>query len=672
MGYGRSPHDSDTLLRMHFLWLLSTVLLSVLPTALFPGGLTAQRGAPPDAWPSYGGDLGSTKYSPLSEIDADNVEHLHVAWTWRSPDDALVAADPDLTPAGFKATPIMVDGVLYIRTSLSQVAAIDAVSGEELWVFDPASYEAGRPVNLGFNTRGVGYWSGDRDSSEPPREDPVENLPENPPRIFVATGDSHLWALDAMTGRPLEEFGDEGHVDLVEGLRRRFDRRSYQVMSPPLVIGDVVVVGSSISDFPQWTTAPPGDVRAFDVLTGEQRWIFRTVPAEGEVGSETWEDDSARFTGNTNVWTMMSADPELGHVYLPVGTPTNDWYGGHRPGDNLFAESVVAVEVATGRRVWHYQIVHHGVWDYDLPAAPTLLDITVDGRPVKGLAQLTKQGFIFVLDRVTGEPIWPVEERPVPASTVPGEKLSPTQPFPTRPAPFERQGITVDDLIDFTPELRAEAEEILAESEHGGLYHPPSRKGTLNLPGWGGGANWYGAAADPSTGVIYLPSRTSPIRVQLVKPDSAESDFRYVRGADQSVAGPRGLPLVKPPYARLTAIDLDTGSHVWQIPLGDGPRRRIIDLGVRDPGPLGGGAYTGPLLTETLLFIGHAGARDGGEGGGPALLALDKETGRRIHVTEVPGVLTGTPMTYRAGGKQHIVAAYGSGGEAGLVALALP
>jgi len=614
---------------------------------------TAQRGAPNGEWPAYGGDLGSTKYSALDQIDEDNVDRVRVAWRWMSPDNAITAENERLAPGAFKGTPIMVGGVLYVRTSLSLVAAIDAATGEQIWSFDPASYEAGRPTNLGFNTRGVAYWSDGQEA-----------------RIFVATGDSHLWALDAATGEPVPGFGGAGGLDLLEGLRRSVPRGSYQVTSPPLVIDDVVIVGSSISDGPQEMTAPPGDVRAFDVRTGRQRWIFHTVPQPGEFGNDTWQGGASTYTGNTNVWSIMSADPELGYVYLPIGTPTNDWYGGHRVGDNLFGESLVAVEASTGRHVWHFQVAHHGLWDYDLPAAPTLVDVVVDGRLRRVVAQVTKQGFAFVFDRVTGEPIWPIVELPVPQSTVPGERTSPTQPFPTRPAPYERQGITMDDLIDFTPQLRAEAAATLAGVEYSGLYSPPSLKGTFNLPGWGGGANWYGAAVDPETGVMYVPSSTNPIMVRLVDADPARSDFRYVRGGGRAATGPQGLPLVKPPYRRLTAIDLKTGEHAWQIPLGDGPRSRLIEMGVPDPGPLGGGTYTGPLLTETLLFIGHAGARDGMESG-PALLVLDKATGRQIHAIELPSDPRGTPMTYMLGGRQYVVVAIGSTDDAGLVALTL-
>ncbi len=390
----------------------------------------------------------------------------------------------------------------------------------------------------------------------------------------------------------------------------------------------------------------------------------------GEFGNDTWLNGSSEYTGNTNVWSIMSADEELGYIYLPIGTPTNDWYGGHRLGDNLFAESLVAVEASTGRRVWHFQMVHHGVWDYDLPAAPTLVDITVDGRPIRAVAQVSKQGFVYVFDRVTGEPVWPIEERAVPPSTVLGERLSPTQPFPTRPAPFERQGFSVDELIDFTPELRAEAEEIIGNFDYGGLFEPPSERGALQLPGWGGGANWYGAAVDPATGLLYVPSRTSPIVIQIVEANAERSDFRFVRGGSRGAPGPQRLPLVKPPYLRMTAIDLNTGDHVWQIPLGDGIRQRVIEMGIPDPGPLGGGGFSGPLLTETLLFIGHSGPRDGAAGG-PALLVLDKATGRTIHAIELPSGATGTPMTYMADGRQYIVVAFGRGGEAGLMALAL-
>ncbi len=629
-----------------------SVLVFLLMTMLSAPTVVAQTGAPNGEWPSYGGDDGSTKYAALDQIDAGNVDRLQVAWQWESADTAVITANRELGPAGFKATPLMVDGVLYIRTSLSIVAAIDAATGDELWVQDVGSYASGRPTNLGFNSRGVAYWSDGDDA-----------------RIFLATGDAHLWAFDAATGRPIARFGADGKIDLTLGLRRPVDRNAYQVISPPMVVGDIVIVDSSISDGPRYMTAPPGDIRGFDVRTGELRWTFHTVPQAGEVGNDAWENDAWTYTGNTNAWSIMSADQELGYVYLPLGTPTNDWYGGHRLGDNLFAESLVCLDAATGERVWHFQMVHHGLWDYDLPAAPTLVDITVDGRDIKAVAQVSKQGFTYVFDRVTGEPVWPIEERPVAPSSVPGERASPTQPFPTKPPAFERQGISVDDLIDFTSELRAEAEEILAQHEYGGLFHPPSEKGTIQMPGWGGGANWYGAGFDPDTGYLYVPSRTNPISVRLDKADPERSDFNYRRGRS-GLRGPQGLPLVKPPYSRLTAIDLSTGEHAWQVTLGDGPRQRLIEMGVSDPGPLGGGAYTGPLVTKTLLFLGLGGGRQSAQG--PVLNAFDKATGAIVHAVDLPATLSGTPMTYMAGGTQYIVAAFGRGAEAGLIALALP
>ncbi|HKC89103.1 MAG TPA: PQQ-binding-like beta-propeller repeat protein, partial [Blastocatellia bacterium] len=364
--------------------------------------------------------------------------------------------------------------------------------------------------------------------------------------------------------------------------------------------------------------APRGDIQAFDVRTGKPLWIFHTVPQAGESGNETWQNESWKYTGAANAWTLMSVDEELGYVYLPTGTPTNDWYGGHRLGNNLFAESLICLEAKTGKLVWHFQTVHHGLWDYDLPAAPTLVDITVKGKRIKAVAQITKTGFVWVFDRVNGKPVWPIEERAVPQSTVSGERTSPTQPFPTKPAPFESQGSTEDNLIDFTPELRAEAKQILEQYDHGPIFTPPTEKGTINLPGWGGGGNWWGAAFDPQTGMLYVPSITAPIVVKLVKPDPARSNFNYVRGGASiggSVNGPRGLPLFKPPYGRITAINLNTGDHAWMIAHGDGDRKKINEVIKEmsgkdvDVGPVGAGGG-GPLLTKTLLFVGQgAGGR---------------------------------------------------------------
>jgi quinoprotein glucose dehydrogenase len=606
-------------------------------------------------WRFYGADPASTKYSPVDQVNAGNVNKLKVAWTWDSPDLEIIKQSPSLFTLGYEATPIMVNGVLYISTSFSQVAAIDAQNGKTIWVYDPQSYKTGRPTNLGFLHRGVAYWTDGRAE-----------------RIFIGTCDAYLIALDAKTGQIVPEFGEGGKINLAKGIPFAVNARNYAVTSPPVVCRDVVIVGSSINDGPMRKEAPRGDVQAFDARTGKPAWAFHTIPQAGEFGNETWENDSWKYTGNTNVWTMMSTDDELGYVYLPTSTPTNDWYGGQRLGNNLFAESLVCLEAKTGKRVWHFQTVHHGLWDYDLPAAPVLCNIKVNGRPIKAVAQITKSGFVFVFDRVTGKPVWPIEERPVPQTVVVGERPSPTQPFPTKPRPFELQGSTEDNLIDFTPELRQEAVKILNNFDHGPLFTPPSERGTLNLPGWGGGGNWWGAAYDPENGVLYIPSITSPIVVQLIKPGAERSNFAYVRNFGASASGPRGLPLFKPPYGRITAIDLNTGDHVWQVPNGDGPRQKVNEVigNGKDVGPLGAGGG-GPLLTRTLLFVGQgSGGRGGGSGGGGNVLrAFDKKTGKVVAEVELDASPHGTPMTYLAGGKQYVVVATSNNR---LVALALP
>jgi quinoprotein glucose dehydrogenase len=607
-------------------------------------------------WRYYGGDAGSTKYSPLEQINRENVAKLKIAWAWDPPEIATQAENRRLISYANEGTPLMIGGTLYVSTSFSQVAAINAQTGKTVWVFDPEAYKTGRPTNLGFLHRGVAYWTDGRQE-----------------RIFIGTGDGYLWAIDAKTGKAVPDFGEGGKINLAKAIPLAQNARNYAVSSPPVVCRDVVIVGSSISDGPANKEAPRGDIQAFDARTGKPLWTFHSIPQTGEYGNDTWENDSWKYTGNTNVWTLMSADEELGYVYLPFGTPTNDWYGGHRLGNNLFAESLVCVEAKTGKRVWHYQTVHHGLWDYDLPGAPVLCDITVNGRRIKAVAQITKTGFTFVFDRATGKPVWPIEERPVLQSTVAGERTSPTQPFPTKPAPFERQGATEDNLIDFTPELRAEAKKILQQYDHGPLFTPPTEKGTINLPGWGGGGNWWGAAFDPQTSMFYVPSITFPIVVKLVKPDPARSNFNYVRGGaglGSTVPGPKGLPLFKPPYGRITAINLNSGEQAWMIPHGDGQRKRVSEIVGKDVGPLGAGGG-GPLLTRTLLFVGQGASGRGGSGadGDNLLRAFDKATGKVIAEIALPAVPTSTPMTYLMGGKQYIALATADGR---LIALSLP
>ncbi|NKC01443.1 MAG: PQQ-binding-like beta-propeller repeat protein [Pseudomonadales bacterium] len=607
---------------------------------------------PNSDWPNYGNNKGSSKFAPLAQIDGENVSDLVFAWTWATPDNTVVKSQPSLTPWSFKVTPLKVGNRLFTSTSLGFVAALDPVTGKTLWQFDTQTYADGRPTNLGFNHRGVAYWSDDGEA-----------------RILMPTNNAYLWSLDAKTGKPDLSFGNGGRVDLTVGLGREIDRKLYSVISSPMVVGDIVVVGSSIMDAPKTQKMPPGHVRGFNVKTGEQVWIFNTIPQRGEFGSETWADGAWQYSGNTNVWSGISADPELGYIYFPTGTPTNDWYGGHRVGHNLFAESLVCVDAKTGKRVWHFQMIHHGLWDYDLPAAPTLIDIPTQEGVVKAVAQVSKQAFVYAFNRVTGEPLWPIEERPVPPSDIPGEVASPTQPFPTKPLPFDRQGLSDDDLIDFTPELRQEALELVAPFRRGPIYTPPSLQGTINMPGWGGGANWSGAAYDPGSGLFYVPSVTGPMVVVLKEGNPDETDFRYVRSSSVTrIRGPKGLPLTKPPYGRVTAIDMISGDHRWVVPNGDGPRQAVIDQGIPDPGPLGGRG-TGPLLTETALFIAQPGQQGKSE---HVLRAFDKQTGGVLGHVRLPAAPFGTPMTYMHDGKQYIVIASGMAQDTKLVALRLP
>ncbi|HYB94677.1 MAG TPA: PQQ-binding-like beta-propeller repeat protein [Vicinamibacterales bacterium] len=618
-------------------------------------------------WTHYSGNAGSHKYSALDQINKDTIKDLKIAWRWTSPDNAIVDANPTARPGGYADTPLMVKGVLYTVTSLGQLAAIDPATGQTTWVLDPGNWRTGRPGNLGFVHRGVAFWSDGKND-----------------RLLLGTHDAYLISVDAKSGKLDTEFGDAGKVDLMAGVAHAVRATNYSVSAAPVVTRGVVVVGASIHDGPTHKEWPRGDVSGFDVRTGKKLWTIHSIPQKGEFGNDTWGDDSWTYTGSTNVWTNMSTDDELGYVYLPFGTPTDDFYGGHRPGANLFAETIMAVDARTGKRVWHFQGVHHGIWDYDFPAAPILVDINVDGRTIKALAQVSKQGFTYVLDRRTGAPVWPIEERPVPPSTVPGERAHPTQPFPTKPPAYERQGVTEADLIDFTPELKAAALEVFKQFETGPLFTPPSEKGTIVNPGWAGGANWAGAAFDPETATLYVPSMTSPIVVQLVKPNPTRSNLLYVRGGTMMPPMLDGLPIVKPPYGRVTAIDLNKGDIRWTTAIGDGPRNHPLLKELNLP-PLGAAIRNAVLVTKSLLFVAMGSPNLGGGqnlpvGGRPLskpileptrLRAYDKATGAPLWEFDPQARPMAAPMTYLHQGRQYIVVAAGAGSNAELIAFAL-
>ena len=634
-------------------------------------------------WPYYGADQGGTRYTPADQINRDNFDQLRVVWRYRPRDVQIYetaranrSQERGRGRGGWgrgglrfdnnRGTPVAINGVLYYGSPYNILSAIDGQSGEELWAFDPESWQASSAF-VG-NSRGVSYWT----------DGEVE-------RVFIATSTAHLYSIDAKTGIPDSTFGEGGRVDLGASLRRPLneqERRGYGVTAPPVVCRGVVAAGSAIMDVrgrPPAEYIPPGDVQAFDARTGEKVWEFHTIPQEGEYGNETWGYEAWKTYGAANVWATMTADEELGYLYLPVSTASHDYYGGERPGDNLFSESVVCLQAATGERVWHYQLVHHGLWDYDPPVAPLLLDVVVDGQQRKVVAQLTKQAFCFVFDRITGEPIWPIEEKSVPQSQVPGEKTSPTQPFPTKPAAFERQGISEDDLIDFTPELREEAEAILAEYDYGPLYAPPTEKGVLSVPGQVGGADWAGGAADPRTGVLYVPSHMIITNVELRPVRDLDAYSAFSASAGRQILGPRGLPLVKPPYGSITAIDLNSGEHIWRTTVGKGPVNHPALKGLDLP-DMGWNNRTFILATPNLLLATSDDPHDLADAGrdyfvdrDAYLRAYELASGAGIGRVELPSNAYGAPMSYTAGGRQYVVVPLGNGERPPeLVALAIP
>ena len=606
-------------------------------------------------WPYYGGDPAEAHYSALTQINLKNVARLHVAWTWKTGETEL--PQYGTRPGAFENTPLMIDNVLYLSTPYNKVVALNAETGALLWSYDPETDKDGQPPNgTGYVHRGVAAW---RDGDKL--------------RIFMNTR-YRLLCLDAKTGTLVESFGNGGVVDLSQGLIWPINKLHYTQTSPPLVYKDLVILGSGVGDRLVYKNDPPGDVRGFDARTGKQVWSFHTIPQAGEFGNETWGDDSWRFTGHTNVWAPMTLDADRGLLYLPVSTPSNDFYGGRRPGNNLFADSLVCLDAATGLRKWHYQIVHHGLWDYDMPSPPVLATIHPDGKTIDAVVQLTKQGFAFVFDRVSGQPVWPIEERPVPQSDVEGEHASPTQPFPTKPPPFSPQGITLEDAFDLTPQLQSEAQTELKKYRLGPVFTPPSYQGTIMRPGIIGGANWGGGAFDSDTGFLYVKSSNVPHMASITQPDrssdnprASEVDADWTGDLrDMDVSFENGLPLTKPPYGQLTAIDLGRGAIAWNETFGDFPEVRgnpaLKD--VKLPAQLGVPGNPGLIVTKGGLVF--AGGED------MSLHAIDKATGKDLWQGALPARSTGTPMTYRTSqGRQFVVIAIGSGDKAELVAFSL-
>lgn len=629
----------------------SVGLLMSAPAAWSQSGTSVDQGD----WPDYNGNMAAQRYSPLDQITAENVGSLKLAWSMSTANFGPTADYNN------PSTPLEIDGILYATVGTTRnVAAIDATSGQVLWLWRPQEGQRFNDAPRKGAGRGVAYYSsGDTQ------------------RVLTLTPGFFLVSLDAETGQEDPNFGDNGRVDLFDGLRNAdgFPDIDIGASAPPFVMNDVIVVGPAhkVGMRPRSRSNVKGDVRGFDVHTGKLLWTFHTIPERGEVGIETWLDDGVDFTGNAGVWAPMSGDPELGLVYLPVESATGDRYGGDRPGANLFANALVAVDIKTGERRWHFQLIHHDIWDWDNPAAPILADLS-NGRKI--VMQVTKQSWVYTFDRETGEPIWPIVEKPVPAGDVPGEWYSPTQPFPTRPAPFDRQGISEEDLIDFTPAMRAEAIEAVKNFRLGeNVYAPPSLAegssdgtiGTLSLPSATGGANWEGAAFDPETGLIYIPSRTDVAALSVG--NDPESDVAFSQAFGVRVPRINGLPLVKPPYGRITAINMNTGDHVWQMANADTPANIANNpalAGLTIP-RTGVATRSGLLLTKTLLFAGE------GAGGSNMFRAHDKKTGEIIAEIQLPATQTGQPFTYEHDGKQYIAMfVSGSGNIAQLVAYTLP
>src|SRR5438552_3276942 len=652
-------------------------------------------------WPHYTADLKGTKYSPLDQINPSNFKELEVAWRFKT-DNLGTRSEYKL-----EGTPIMVKGILYATGGTRRaVFALHADTGELLWTH--SEFEGTRAVNAPrqLSGRGLSYWTDGKGEE----------------RILYVTPGYRLVELDAKTGSKIQGFGKDGIGDLkvgvVFGSGQQIDLETGDagLHSTPTVVKDVVIVGMSMKESMTVKTHnnAKGQVRAFDVKSGKMLWAFNTIPKPGEFGNDTWQNNSWATNGNAGVWTQITVDEELGLVYLPVESPTSDFYGGHRPGNNLFGESLVCVDLRTGERKWHFQLVHHALWDMDISSAPILADITVDGKPVKAVAQPTKQGFLYVFDRVTGKPVWPIPERPVEVGNVPGEWYSHTQPIPTKPPAYSRNGVLIDDLIDFTPALRERAKEIASKYHLGPVFTPPTASklegplGTLTMGTASGGTNWPGGSYDPETHNVYVYACNSCIEpIGLVPAPKEVSDIAYIAGTagreveilhgpgeNAGADSPRppkrpaggggfsrldvdGLPLVKPPYGTITAINLDKGEFVWQIAHGETPdvvRNSAILKGMNIP-RTGQTTYNiGTLVTKTLVIAGEGNITTTADHPRGAMLrAYDKMTGKEVGAVYMPAPQTGSPMTYMVNGKQYIVVAVSGGPYSGeYIAYTLP
>jgi quinoprotein glucose dehydrogenase len=634
----------------------------------------SQEPKPSAEWRYFGGSKAFTRYSPLDQITRDNVKNLRIVWRRPAVSDQLTQAFPDVRVNNYlRSTPITIDGVLYAQNAHGLVVAFDGESGKTVW--EQELFARTREEANGQSTRGVDYWRGSGDGGS------------DPARIFAIRGE-YLYALNAKTGKPIPGFGEDGRASLHFNENQPLAAR-FNDSTGPLVVGNVVVVTGNTAGAGDTGTfkkeAAPEDVRGFEAKSGKLLWTFHVVPKPGEFGNETWGNDSWKIAGDLGAWNPMTGDEDLGYVYIPLTAPTASAWGVWRPGDNLFADSLVCLDAKSGKRVWHFQTVHHNLWEWENVGPAMLGDIAVDGRRIKAVMQPNKNGFLFVLDRTNGKPVWPIEERPVPQSNVAGEKTSPTQPFPTKPPAFDRQGVTDADLIDYTPELKERARAIAKEFVTGPMFTPPSitteepgtNRGTLMQPGSWGAANWNTGAFDPETHIYYALSASlpGPSNRAIKKMTNPEATMEYASvGTFPDI---EGLPIIKGPYGRITALDLDKGTQVWMVANGDGPRDHPLLKDLNLP-PLGVPNRPAPLLTKTLLFLGEGSNAVSGTpqtdwGWGKKFRAYDKATGRVLWETELPSGTTGGPMTYVLKGKQYIVIPIGSRSEpAEYVALALP